>query len=272
MNLQEFADLLEAAGKALKEPIVVPSSPNPTLIKLALSNVSHGGVKALQTALGVTADGIIGPITKSALEVADINVLLTSLSNLDKQPLSFEVLAPEYHDLYLTMIVRPEYASTVDDIVTKIRNNFPRYNAISSQTGVPNNVIGIMHSLESDLRFSRHLHNGDPLSQRTVNVPSGRPPPSSGDPPFLWEESALDDIAYEGLDKWHDWSPEGVCYVLENKNGWGYRLYHPAVKSPYLWSFTSIYSSGKYDADGHFDPNLVSEQCGGMAILKGLLS
>ena len=29
-------------------------------------------------------------------------------------------------------------------------------------------------------------------------------------------------------------------------NGWGYRLYHPNVKTPYLWSYTDKYSKGKY--------------------------
>jgi lysozyme family protein len=45
-------------------------------------------------------------------------------------------------------------------------------------------------------------------------------------------------------------------------------MWHPEVKSPYLWSFSNHYTKGKYVADGHFDSNAVSQQCGGMVLLK----
>jgi len=38
--------------------------------------------------------------------------------------------------------------------------------------------------------FKLHLHNGDPLTARTVNVPKGRP--KTGQPPFAWGISAKD--------------------------------------------------------------------------------
>ena len=46
--------------------------------------------------------------------------------------------------------------------------------------------------------------------------------------------------------------------------------YTPDVKSPYLWSFTNLYVSGKYDADGHWQQSLVSDQIGGMALLRAM--
>jgi lysozyme family protein len=66
--------------------------------------------------------------------------------------------------------------------------------------------------------FNRHLHNGDPLTSRTVHVPAGRP--KSGTPPFTWEQSAVDALAYDGLTQVTDWSIEHVAYVFENFNGW----------------------------------------------------
>jgi len=39
------------------------------------------------------------------------------------------------------------------------------------------------------------------------------------------------------------------------------------VKTPYLWSGTTIYARGKYAADGVFDPDLVSAQVGAFALL-----
>ena len=43
------------------------------------------------------------------------------------------------------------------------------------------------------------------------------------------------------------------------------------MKSPYLWSYTAIYTAGKYVADGKWSDTAVSKQCGGMAILKHLV-
>jgi hypothetical protein len=104
------------------------------------------------------------------------------------------------------------------------------------------------------------------LRTRTVQVPPGRP--LNGNPPFSWEESAIDALEYDGLTTWNEWSIEGICYRLEMYNGLGYRIYHPEIKSPYLWSFSNQYTKGKYKADGRFDPDLVSQQCGAMGILK----
>ena len=48
----------------------------------------------------------------------------------------------------------------------------------------------------------------------------------------------------------------------------GYRL--KALPSPYLWSFTDRYISGKYVADHQFDPDAVSKQIGAATVLKRL--
>ena len=66
-----------------------------------------------------------------------------------------------------------------------------------------------------------------------------------GKPPFTWEESASDALALRGLRGDTDWSLAGTLYQLEGYNGWGYRLYHQHVLSPYLWSYSNHYQSGK---------------------------
>ena len=73
----------------------------------------------------------------------------------------------------------------------------PRYDQVANATGVPWYVIGIIHEMEGGLNFTTHLHNGDPLTRRTVQVPAGRPP--TGMPPFQWEESAIDALDAGGL-------------------------------------------------------------------------
>jgi len=42
------------------------------------------------------------------------------------------------------------------------------------------------------------------------------------------------------------------------------------VKSPYLWSYSNLYTSGKYVGDGQWSETAVSRQCGAMVLLKRL--
>lgn len=180
----------------------------------------------------------------------------------------FEDLKDEYTALWAEMAIRSNKLAAVDAIVQKIVANKERYRTVEASTSVPWYVIAAIHSLEASLKFGRHLHNGDPLTARTVHVPAGRPP--TGSPPFSWEESAVDALTFDGLTANTDWSIERIAYVFENFNGWGYRRHHPEVKSPYLWSFSNHYTSGKYVADGQWSPTAVSAQCGAMVILRRL--
>lgn len=180
-------------------------------------------------------------------------------------------LRAEYEQLFALARVRPENAFEVDAAVARLTDpaRRARYEAAQATSGVPWFVIGIIHGLEAGGRFDRHLHNGDPLTARTVQKPPGRP--RSGSPPFGWEASAADALAIHGLDAGTDWSLAGIAYALEAYNGFGYRLFHPHVKSPYLWSFTTIYAAGKYVADGVWSDTARSRQCGAMAVLRRLV-
>lgn len=96
-------------------------------------------------------------------------------------------------------------------------------------------------------------------------MPVGRPP---GNPPFTWEGSATDALTHEHEKLAHvqDWSNSHALFRLEAFNGFGYRKH--AINSPYLWSFSQHYSRGKFASDTHFDPNLVSQQCGAGVLLR----
>ena len=74
----------------------------------------------------------------------------------------------------------------------------------------------------------------------------------------------------EGLVAWHDWSVTGALDRWERYNGLGYRKFN--INSPYLWSYTNQYSKGKFVADGKFDANAVSAQCGAAAMLRELVN
>lgn len=181
---------------------------------------------------------------------------------------TFGALKGEYARLWSSMTIRPEKRAAADSVARKILAGKDRYAAVEAATGVPWKVVGIIHAMECGLSFKGHLHNGDPLTARTKQVPKGRP--TAGSPPFSWEESAIDAMRYDGLDKVDDWSPESIAFELEGYNGWGYRNYHPTVLSPYLWSYSTHYTKGKYVADGHWDASAVSGQCGAMVLLARL--
>ena len=173
-----------------------------------------------------------------------------------------------YELLYESCLVRPNRRAAVDQLVARITASRPRYQQVGKALGIPWYVVGIIHSLEASGNFTRHLHNGDPLTARTTHVPAGRP--KTGKPPFTWEQSAIDALRYQGLAEWKDWSVPGTLFELEGYNGFGYRDHHPDVPSPYLWSFSNHYTRGKYVADGRFSPTAVSQQCGAAVLLKRL--
>ncbi len=101
-----------------------------------------------------------------------------------------------------------------------------------------------------------------------MHIPAGRP--VEGEPPFSWEESARDALRHQKFDDVDDWSLAGVLYQIEKYNGWGYRLHHPEVLSPYLWSFSNHYDRGKYIADGTWSETARSRQCGAAALIRRL--
>ncbi len=178
-------------------------------------------------------------------------------------------LRGEYAAMYAAATIKPEALQTVDRIVTTLTSHRDRYEAASRASGVPWYVIAAIHSLEGGGQsgdFSRHLHNGDPLTAQTTHVPAHRPaaPPASGHLPYTWEESASD-----ALSRWHgatDWSLPATLWRLEGYNGFGTRGH--GLPTPYLWSYTDRYTKGKYVADGVWDANAVSRQAGAAALLK----
>lgn len=194
----------------------------------------------------------------------------------------FEELRDKYTRMYAAAKVLPgKWANAADRAAQCIIDAKRQLEVIEAKTGVPWQILGMLQMMEAGifkdpqdgkwkLNFSRHLHNGDPLTGRTVKVPKGRPP--VGSPPFTWEESALDAVKYDGLDKvdWTEAPTEQLLYDGEEYNGWGYFWYHKNCNTPYLWSGTDQYAKGKYDVDGHFDPELVSQQIGIVPVVKAL--
>ncbi len=174
----------------------------------------------------------------------------------------------ELEALFETVEITSERVAQVSRLADRIEASRTQYETVSAETGVPWTVIGALHSLEGLLNFNRHLHNGDPLTARTIRVPAGRP--HLGTPPFTWEESAIDALALSGLAGRNLTSLGTTLEGIEAYNGFGYR--RRGIYSPYLWACTSAYSSGAFVADGVFDESAVAASCGAAPILRELRS
>lgn len=172
----------------------------------------------------------------------------------------------QYQILWDTMVIKDSWKSAVYRAARSIVANKDRYEQIEDLTNVPWYFIGIIHKLEADLNFTKHLHNGDPLTRRTRLVPAGRP--VKGTPPFTFNESAVDALTMKGFHQVKDWSPAHICFMLERYNGWGYRA--AGKLSPYLWSGSNHYTKGKFIADHKYSASAVSEQVGGALLLKAI--
>jgi len=164
-------------------------------------------------------------------------------------------------------VARFTRSTAINAQAAKVEAHRGRYEAVSKATGVPWDVIGVIHYRESSGDFKGVLHNGDRIigtGKLTVKVPKGRGPFST------WEEAAIDALVvcppYAAKNK--DWSIGGTLDILEKYNGLGYR--NKGLPSPYLWAGTDQYVKGKYVADGKYDPEHVDKQLGTAAILMRL--
>ena len=179
-----------------------------------------------------------------------------------------------YTDLFFSATTKPEWVSTIKLVKNRILANKTKYDEVEQLTGCPWWFVAVIHQMEAGGKkdpFSGHLHNGDPLTGRTVNVPKGRP---LGNPPFTWVESAVDALNFMAKNNatWvkigAKWDLESALIKLEAYNGMGYKK--RGINTPYLWSGTQHYTSGKYVLDGKFDSTAVSKQPGVVPILKAL--
>jgi lysozyme family protein len=139
-----------------------------------------------------------------------------------------------------------------------------RYQAVSAKTGVPWEFIAVTHEREASQNWNTQLGQGDPLNRVSVHVPAGRGPFRT------WEDGAVDALVncppHAARNK--DWSIGGLLTTLEEYNGLGYAS--RGVPSPYVWSGTNQYRSGKYVRDGVYDPSVVDQQLGCAGLLMAM--
>jgi hypothetical protein len=71
------------------------------------------------------------------------------------------------------------------------------------------------------------------------------------------KEGLVLDLRLRRADEW--------LWFLERYNGFGYRFWGP--ESPYLWSGSQHYTTGKFVEDGRFDIDAKSDQIGGAVLM-----
>lgn len=178
----------------------------------------------------------------------------------------------DYQGLWDSCVTNPEREKELELILARANQNFHKYTALSEIVPVPPKLLAAIHWRESSFNWTTHLHNGNILARRTVDVPAGRPlhDPLNGKA-YTWEESAVDalNLMEQKLKidyKNYIWDIPNSCYFLERYNGLGYRK--RGINSPYLWAGCQHYTKGYFVADGKFDPEKIARGIGAAVLLK----
>ena len=165
------------------------------------------------------------------------------------------------------MHTNPALGVTLDAVARRLVDSAAKahYVQVSFETTVPWYVIAVIHERESSQSWKASLAQGDPWNTVSIHVPRGIGPFEN------WEAAAEYALAhcapYAANNK--DWTIGGTLTLLETYNGLGYAA--RGVPSPYIWAATDQYKSGKFIADGHYDPDAIDTQLGCAALLSRMV-
>lgn len=179
----------------------------------------------------------------------------------------FEDIAPYYKRWWADMRLQANREPEFKRVAARLRSHADAYEDVEAATGVPWEMVAVIHLREADANFNGNLANGDPWNQKTTHVPRGYGPWAS------WHQAAVWALKHEGLagQSKEFWTVERMLYYCEAFNGWGYWLYHDKMPSPYIWGGTSVQKRGKYVGDGKWDPDHWDMQLGCAGLLQLLL-
>ena len=177
---------------------------------------------------------------------------------------AFERHAPEMDRLWNTMkIIRD--ATQLDAMARKVLQHKAIYQKVEKDTGVPWQMVAVIHIREAGLQdvgvFNGGIHNGQSWRRKATIIPKIGPFSS-------WHECAVVSLKRLELDKIKKWTPGMMLAGLEPYNGYGYR--NRGLRSPYVWASTNHQQPGKYVRDGVFDASVIDTQMGCAAMLRFL--
>ncbi|TCL61002.1 lysozyme family protein [Kineothrix alysoides] len=173
----------------------------------------------------------------------------------------------------------PKFDKEVEEFKEAYMRNKSVYEEISKKAGVPPELIGIIHYRESTSdfingKFNVYLHNGEALGAKTTLNFVGKDFNNFVDTDV---DAIHDKQNYvEKYNLTSDSKDEVAIMVFaELYNGLGY--YNNGHVSPYLYSGTNIYTSGKYIEEfingkpvGVYNPQIVDKQIGAYLLLESL--
>jgi lysozyme family protein len=212
----------------------------------------------------------------------------------------FSTLAPEYTALLAAMRIDParehELAARAAVVLALAERHRDEWAEVEGKTGVPRLWGLASFERESGSDYSRSPAQGDRWDRVSVNVPRGLGPyqcwgdacvaayridrldevaGSAGVSPASTGESTPvatpphpDPLPASG-EREKAWTWARACYEGELFNGFGPRAH--GRRTGYLWSWTNIYTGGKYVADGKWDPDTQDQQCGMVPMMAALL-
>jgi len=182
---------------------------------------------------------------------------------------AFSALAPEYTALLAAMRLDParehELAARAAVVLELSERHRDEWAEVAGKTGVPRLWGMASFERESGSDYSRSPAQGDRWDRVSVNVPRGLGPYA------CWGDACAAAYAIDKLDEVSaaNWTWPRAAYEGELYNGFGPRAH--GRHTGYLWSWTNIYTGGKYVADGKWDPDHVDEQCGMVPMMAALL-
>ena len=185
--------------------------------------------------------------------------------------MAVQIIDTNYQALWDSMKMNDGWESKVIAAAKKIIAGKAFYEKVAEQVNKAMRweIVGVIHMMECSCSFTKHLHNGDSLLNRTTRVPEGRPkadPINGKGKPYTWIESAVDALKSHHFDEYSQFTLPMILYRLEKYNGFGYN--YKKINTPYLWSGTNHYTKGKYVADGKFDYEAVSSQIGAALLFR----
>lgn len=172
-----------------------------------------------------------------------------------------ESLRAEYLKNWLESTINSSHRKSVERIVDKILEKKKIYEEACELSGYDFFFMVTAHYRECGNDLNRQLLNGQRWTQRTTLVPKGLGPFQS------FQDSCKKAFDLKPKMK----NPRNISellHALERHNGWGYR--RRGIWSPYIWSYTTLYTTGYYTSDGNFSMKAVNRQSGCAAILKVL--
>ena len=156
----------------------------------------------------------------------------------------------------------------INNIKKIYANNKTIYEGVSDETGVAPELIAAIHYRESGCKFDTYLHNGQKLGKTTTIKPKGLL--------FYDFHSAAvhalnSEQSSKGFYLTKDADLVSMMTFAEIYNGTGYTSYR-GIPSPYVYSGTNVYTSGKYVSDGIYSPDVVDGQPGVYLLMTTLQS